>query len=270
MLDTNIQLPNCKEIFLPSTPTRMFFNADYSGADAMVVAADSECKWLLDFFANDTRKLYVVIASEYLQTEISTNDPRYKQFKAFIHGTNYGMQVAKAAATANMSLRDAAMLQKFYFSLCPEIPKWHKRIIAEIYRRAYIENCFGARFWFKDLTAPTWTNQAFASIPQSTIAVLCNKGLIAVERIEDVYTLLQVHDAAAGEFEARLLNAPELIKSAMEIPLPYEGLDLTIPVDIEISHISYGNCMDIDKYHEKYGTDYSKILREYHQTGSIH
>ena len=50
--DGNVALcPNCKEIFIPDEDY-IFWNADYSGADAMVVAWDSECKWLIDFFKN--------------------------------------------------------------------------------------------------------------------------------------------------------------------------------------------------------------------------
>ncbi len=81
----NILLPNIKRIFLPDEGKEIM-DADLSGADAMVVAADSQCKWLLDFFNNPKGKLYAYIASEHLQREITADSPEYKSYKAVCHG----------------------------------------------------------------------------------------------------------------------------------------------------------------------------------------
>jgi DNA polymerase I-like protein with 3'-5' exonuclease and polymerase domains len=251
-----LKLPNVKEIFLPDEDY-IFFNADYGGADAMVVAMDSNCKWLLDFFETSDEKLYIVIASEYLQERITTDDPRYKKYKAFIHLTNYGGRVKKAAITAGIPINEAKKLQEFYFSLCPEIPRWHQRIQNDIKKRGYIENCFGARFWFPDLTKPTWTNQAYATIPQSTIAVLCNKGLVNLEKTviaaknnilqPGIESQLQTHDAVSGQFHKKFLStAPKVIVDSMTMPLDYPGISLQIPVELELSDKSYG---DVKRYY---------------------
>lgn len=235
------ELPNCKEFFIPNEGY-MFFNADYSGADAMVVAWDSDCNWLKNFFRTSEEKLYVYIGSHYLQKPITVHDKEYKLYKQFIHGTNYGMMEAKAAANAGMPLNEAKKLRQWYFSLCPEIPDWHKRIASDVKNKRYITNIFGAEYWFFKKDDPTILNQAYATIPQSTIAILVNKGWVNIYKNEkDIQVLLQVHDALAGQFPVTDIEATNRIIKHMGIELPYKD-KLIIPVDITTSRLSYGHC----------------------------
>lgn len=235
------KLPNCKDFFIPDEGYT-FFNADYSGADAMIVAWDSDCAWLQKFFTTSKEKLYVFMAREYLQREINTSDPWYKKFKQFAHLTNYGGMEAKAAASSGMSLQDAKRIRQWYFKLCPEIPAWHRRIASQVESRGYIENIFGARGYFINRDCPTLLNQAYSFIPQSSIAVLVNKGLVNIDQKEkDIQVLLQVHDALAGQFKSTDLDAPRRIVKHMSVELPYKK-PLVIPVDITTNTKSYGGC----------------------------
>lgn len=238
-------LPNCKEFFIPDEGY-MFWNADYSGADAMVVAWDSDCEWLQNFFLTSKQKLYVYVASHYLQKEITTEDRWYKIFKQFIHLTNYGGVEEKAAMSAGISIKDAKQLRQWYFKLCPEIPQWHRRIASEIKTRGYVENIFGRRMWFLNKDCPTMLNQAIAAIPQSTIADLTNHGLVNIEQayaaeITTAHVLMQIHDALAGQYKIEDKLADEVIISCMQIELPYKT-KLVIPAEISTSAISYGHC----------------------------
>ena len=241
------KLPNCKKIFIPD-PGYTFFDIDYSGADAMVVAADSGCEWLLNFFATTEQKLYCFIGEYVLQREMTPKDPMYKKFKQFIHLTNYGGAKKKAAVSAQLPLNLADAGQKYYFKLCPEIPEWHKRIKSEIFTRGYIENVFGARGYQLDKNNPTILNQAYAWIPQSTIGILVNKGIVNISKgalmgknNETIQTLLQTHDSASGQFPTKDLDAPRRIKEYMAIPLDYPN-PITIPAGLKTSVVSYGDC----------------------------
>lgn len=82
-VEGSIVLPNVKKVFLPDEGKEIC-DADLSGADIMIVAADCECKWLLDFFANPKGKVYKYIASEFFQREIT--DGEYKTYKGIFHG----------------------------------------------------------------------------------------------------------------------------------------------------------------------------------------
>jgi DNA polymerase I-like protein with 3'-5' exonuclease and polymerase domains len=237
------KLPNCKEFFIPDQGFK-FWNADYSGADAMVVAWDSDCQWLQNFFETSDKKLYIYIAENYFQREVTTDDPWYKKFKQFVHLTNYGGMEEKAAASSGMPIKDAKSIKQWYFSTCPEIPDWHKRLASDVKTKGYIENVFGARGWFLNKDCPTILNQAYAWIPQSTIAILVNKGLVNIwenENKEDIATLLQVHDALAGISSLEDKEAEKRIIKHMTIELGYKK-PLVIPVDFSYSSKSYGDC----------------------------
>jgi hypothetical protein len=259
-----LQLPNCKKMFVPPA-NHIYWNADYSGADAMVVAADSDCDFLLNFFATSDEKLYVYLAREFLQKDITTSDKFYKQMKAFCHGTNYGMMPAKAAVTASLDMQTATQLRNWYFhkDRCKPILEWHNKIKSEVFSRGYIENIFGARFWLLDRKCPTILNQAYSLIPQSTIAILINKGIVNIFKnetdmiftnsyntakqrvVNPIMPLLQIHDAAAGiakdlgdEENEKTLDR---VKGHLTIPLPYTK-PLIIPCDASWSRESYGDC----------------------------
>jgi len=148
----------------------------------------------------------------------------------------------KAAASSGLTIKEARELRQWYFGLCPEILDWHSRIANEVRTKGYIENIFGARFWLLDKNCPTLLNQAYALIPQSTIAILVNKGLVNIQRNEkNVGVLLQIHDAVAGQYLKTDVEAPERIKKHMEISLPY-AKPLIIPADIGTSELNYGDC----------------------------
>jgi hypothetical protein len=81
-----ILLPNIKQIFIPDEGKELA-DADLSGADIQVVAADSHCKWLLDYFSKpQDKKVYAYIASEFFQRDISDKSDEYKMYKGVFHG----------------------------------------------------------------------------------------------------------------------------------------------------------------------------------------
>ncbi len=168
--------------------------------------------------------------------------------------TNYGGKELKAAQSCGMSIFEARRIRQWYFSLCPEIPEWHKRIESIIYSRKPIQNIFGAEGWYPNLDDPTVLNQAYSWIPQSTIAILVNKGWsnirkkegwTYVKKIKSTPNIgsvkLQVHDALLVQYPKSDTDAPLRIKKHMEIELPYPK-PLIVPVDLKISSVSYGHC----------------------------
>lgn len=237
----NLILPNIKKIFLPDEGMELL-DGDLSGADAMVVAADSECKWLLDFFNSPKGKLYAYIASEHLQREVTSDSPEYKSYKAVCHGSNYGLGLDKLCTMLGISYTSAKSLQDFYFSLCKEIPKWHEKIRSEVNKKGFITNIFGRRGWFIDKKDPTLLNKAYAFIPQATVSDVINRGWVNIKRtLPEVDVLLQVHDSLVVQYPMEKAEFyRRKIKECMEIPLPYDPV-LIIPSDFKVSTLSYGD-----------------------------
>ena len=244
-IEGEIVLPNVKKIFLADEGYEIA-DLDYSGADIMIVAADSECKWLLDFFANPKGKVYKYIASDFFQREITDNE--YKTYKAIFHGTNYGLMAAKLATMGGISVRQAQQLQDFYYKLNPEVKVWQDRVKEDIFKKGFISNIFGREGWFLNRNDATLLNKALAFKPQSTIADLVNHGMDNIKRnYSEVKLKLQVHDSAVIQYPL-IKNEfyRKACREAMEISLPFKT-PITIPADIKVSSISYGDCSKIYK-----------------------
>lgn len=246
-VDGIIKLPNVKKIFLPDEGMEMF-DCDLSGADIQIVASDSECKWLIDYFANPRGcgKVYAYIASNFLQREVDVTSREYKVYKGVFHGTNYLMGINKLASMAGISVQLAQELQNYYYSLCPEVRLWQERVVREIQTKGYLTNILGRRGWYLNRNDPMLKNKAASFIPQSTIADVVNKAMVAVsERYPEVQLLLQVHDSLVGQYpkEKAEFYRPAML-DCMEVALPYNPI-LKIPADIQVSQRSYGDVRSL-------------------------
>ena len=247
IIEGNLSLPNIKRMIIPD-PGKEIMDADLSGADIQIVAWDSECKWLMDYFANPrgNGKVYHYIASNFFQREIT--DKEYKTYKGIFHGTNYGMGVPKLAATARIPEHVAKDLQDYYFHLNPEVRKWQERIQIDIKRKGYIENIFGRRAWFLNKNDVTLLNKAYAFIPQSSIGDVMNRAFVTIkETLPEVEILLQVHDSGVFQYDIEIaLATRDKIKKAMEVEIPYTPT-LIIPSDFKVSTVSYGDTEKVKK-----------------------
>ena len=81
----SLQLPNCKDIFIPDAEDLYFFDADYSAIDLHFVVWESGCEFLKEIIRNGG-DVYSFLASEYYQREITKSDEERQTFKAVCHG----------------------------------------------------------------------------------------------------------------------------------------------------------------------------------------
>lgn len=238
-----LELPNIRKLFLPD-PGMTFFDIDLSSADLRIVvweADEPEMKAML----KEGQDPYTVIAREfYNDPSITKADPRRQTFKAFAHGTNYLGTAKGLAERLGLSVADAEKTQKWYFERFPRIKAWQDDLKDQVVKRRMVQNVFGYRCYFFDRIEGTIFNQAAAWIPQSTVACLINRAYVAIDaQLPEAEILLQVHDSLAGQFPTarKGIILPQIIKLA-EIPLPYAGDPLTIPVGVKTSEGSWGDC----------------------------
>ena len=237
---SGLALPNVKKMFL-ADEGKVFFNVDFSAADARIVAHTANCPYLIDVFAQGL-DLYCILASEYYNRTITKQDKERAIFKAITHGSNYAGAAPTLARTAGLLVHEVETVQAWYFGLAPEIPKWHREVQKAISTKGYITNIFGARGWFINSNDPMLINKAVAYGPQSVVGILTNKGLVNIETKEPkIEVLLQTHDSVSGVFLKEDTTALARIVKHMEVTLPYK-IPLTIPVDVESSDVSYGDC----------------------------
>lgn len=235
-----IQLPNCKTMFIPDEGY-IFFNADFVGADAQVVAFDSNCPFLIDIFLDDGKDLYATMASEYYRRPIKKKDKERTTFKAVAHATAYLGKSPTISRAAGLLVHEVDKVQRWYFARCPEVKVWQNEIINDIETKGYTENIFGARGWYTNHRDPTWRNKAVAWRGQSVIAGLCNKAMVTLNKADkDILPLLNIHDAVAGQFKSGRKDALSIIKNSMCHELQYRT-PRTIEIDLDVYMKGYGS-----------------------------
>lgn len=261
-----MKLPNVKKIFLPDMGY-VFFDMDYSSADAQFVAWDSDCEFLKKIF-KAKEDLYSIVASHYYQREIVKKDKERQIFKQVCHATHYKGKAGMIASLTGLSVGLVMQVQDWYLKQCPEVKEWHRNVESLVKSGHPVSNIWGAEGWFTDFNDRNLINKAVAWIPQSSVGILVNKGIVRMlkgeyQRLDstldtkDIRSLLtdacnknigcptsvlgQTHDSAWGQYAEKDLDAPTRLVGYMELVIPYQD-ELIIPAGIKTSNISYGDC----------------------------
>ena len=234
--DEGRHLPNVKKLFVPD-PGKILMDWDLARADAQVVAweaKDEELKQILreglDIHTENSKLLGI---TRHLA-------------KQWVHLTNYGGSPYTAARTCGITVHQATEMQQRWFSAHPGIPRWHKRTEAQLKKTHSVSNKFGyVRYYFGPVG--DLLPEALAWVPQSTVAITINHGLIALdETLPTVELLLQVHDSLLMQTKAE--NWPRIhsqIKQRMEITVPYDD-PLVIPVGCKWSAKNWGEVVEYE------------------------
>ncbi len=238
-----IELPNLRKMFIPD-PGYTIIDADLEKADAQVVAWEANDDILKQMFRE-----HVNIHEENAKVLFNVTSPtalHYHKAKQGVHAVNYGVQARTLADTLGITVREAESFISRWFAAHPAIVAWHARIDAELRMNKVVRNKFGFRCYFLDRYSPKLLHEALAWVPQSTVALVTNKGLLNIENnLPEVELLLQIHDSLLMQAPTHL--CPEIypkIRDEMLIPIPYED-PLTIPVNLAVSEKSWG---DIEEY----------------------
>ena len=228
-------LPNIRKIFIPD-PGYTLIKGDLKGADFRVViweSQDKNLKALLDSGLDIHTELSKILKLKRQDTKI------------LVHATDYYAQAAQIAKTLGLTVHRAHEAQKAYFSFAPGIKDFQTRVIDNLQTHGFVTNAFGFRMYFfgkLELSIP----DALAAIPQSTVAITINKGMLNVHRnIKEAQLLLQVHDEIDLQVPDELFPGilPELDKQ-MRITIPYAE-PLVIPLSYAYSKKSWGDLVDI-------------------------
>jgi DNA polymerase-1 len=242
--DALIQLPNIRRLFL-FDPGMTGFDLDGDSADLRIVTGESGCRQMQAYFAAKA-KPYVEIAREfYRDRTITKHHPSYKRMKALCHGSNYGGEPAGLSVRIGLPVHDVERIQKWYFGMCPEIAAWQADIRSQIEKRGYIQNPFGYRLYNWDRVSRQVFNEALAWTPQSTVGILINRILLAIDRtLPEVQLLLQVHDSLTGQYPSHLGDSMKarILSLAESVEIPCKSGPIRVPAGIKTSSLSWGHC----------------------------
>lgn len=251
------ELPNIRRLYIPD-PGFTFFDMDLDRADLQVVVWESEDEVLKEALrlGADIHLLNVFVLDGEEAPDLSElveGHPKYldhrgprkhkREFaKVFCHATNYGGGAKTVAGHTGRTVHEVERAQRTWFGAHPGIKSWHSRTEQEVFKRRYVENKFGYRWYIFDRPEGLLP-EALAWVPQSTVACVINRAWLNIhEQLPEVEVLLQVHDSLAGQIPTHKLNEllPK-IKEAAKIPIPYPD-QLVIPVGLKISDKSWGDC----------------------------
>jgi DNA polymerase-1 len=229
-------LPNVRRLFQPD-PGHIIADCDLDRADLQVVvweADDDDLKAKLregaDIHAENAKDLNI---SRPLA-------------KAWVHGTNYGGSPHTMARNCGITVAQAERMRNRWFQIHPGIKDWHERTEHNLMVHRSVQNAFGFRRFYFDRVEGLLP-QGLAWIPQSTVAIVTNKGILNLHRnLPQVNVLLQVHDSIVFQIPKGLFpGILPAIREQLLIEIPYPE-PLVIPVGIQVSETSWGDVKEVD------------------------
>lgn len=161
------------------------------------------------------------------------------------HGLNYDLGFKTFALYYEMPESEARWIIDAYHKAYPGVRKgFHTLVQAMLRKNRTIENLFGRKRLFLDKWGNELFKQAYAQIPQSTIADLIDdRGLNYIyynqQLFKHVRLMAQIHDSIVYSVPLELpwekhAEIALLIKRSLEQPLSFRGRDFVLPADISI------------------------------------
>lgn len=254
MVAQTIDLPNVRKMFAPD-PGMLIAEVDLSGADAQVVAWEADDAELKNSFRSglklhlkNAKDLFPGRCAGLTDEQIKARDYPggvYYDCKRGVHATNYGARPRTLAVKLGWTMAEANRFQSSWFGLHPGILEWQRRTDEQLQTTRTIYNKFGYRIYYFDRPEHLLP-EALAWIPQSTVALVTNKGMRQLrEQCDFVQLLMQVHDSIIFQYPAALHDRKHLqqIQSALHVTVPYDD-PLVIPWGLKVSDKSWGDCVE--------------------------
>lgn len=240
MVAKTIDLPNVKRIFIPD-PGYVICDSDLEQADAQVVAWEADDEELKQIFRDPALDLH----TENAKTIFGHSRGRNRQSaKVGVHATNYGASARTVARALGITVHQAERFQNTWFAAHPKISEWHDSVSYSLQTTRSVRNKFGYwRYYFDRIEH--LLPEALAWIPQSTVALVINRGWDNLAtNIPEVEVLLQVHDSLVYQVpKARFPFLKPKIRECLEIEVPYDD-PLVIPIGLKSSEVSWGDCSE--------------------------
>lgn len=242
--DEGVGLPNVRTLFLPD-PGYTIFDCDLDRADAQVVAWEANDEILKAIF-HAGEDMHLQNAKDIFNNPRLTKDSKERKLaKAGCHAINYGAHPPTLSRALGISMGEAERFYNRWFAIHPAIADWHRRIEDQLVTTRCVSNKFGYRRYYFD-RIENLLPEALAWVPQSTVALVIDKGLVNVDtQLRGlVDPLLQVHDSLV--MQCRTKDFDRLmprVKECLRITIPYDD-PLVIGVGMKASEVSWGDCED--------------------------
>lgn len=157
------------------------------------------------------------------------------------HSLNYDLGYRAFALVCEIQESESKYIVERYHSVYPGVRQYHAWIRAQLNKDRTITNCLGRKRLFTDRWGDDLFKEAYAFIPQSTVADIINmRGLAYVmdnPKFRGVEILNQVHDSLVVQISykevpvQRHAEAIKLIVDSLQQPITFRGQTFSIPAD---------------------------------------
>lgn len=244
-----------RRVFIPDEG-KVFIHADFSQAEARIVAALAKESNLLQIFEEGGDIHTKNAALIYNIPEGSVSSEQRQNAKVAVHGGNYAMSYLRLAKEYGMTNKEAKDILEAYFKAFPRIKTWHKQIESTLHKTKMLVTPMGRKRQFNNRIDKETIKEAYAYIPQSTVGDLMNMSIVdiykEVKDVKDIDCLLNIHDAIVMQARPDQVDyVVEVLKRAMLRELYIDGLFITIPIDIEVGNNWY-DLISLKEWKEAY------------------
>lgn len=154
------------------------------------------------------------------------------------HASNYMGKPPHISKEIRIPMPLVTAFQQAYFQAFPGIPAWHGLTRQRLVNAGFITTFMGRqRYFFGRRYDDETLRAAIAYEPQSAVADILNKGLLAVWKSGlDCQLLLQVHDAIVIQYDEEKENEiVPAVQKLLEIEIPLlNGRSMTIPTEAKV------------------------------------
>lgn len=160
------------------------------------------------------------------------------------HSLNYDLGFRAFALVCEIQEGEARYIVERYHSVYPGVRQYHAWVRAQLGKGRTLTNCLGRKRLFTNRWGDDLFKEAYAFIPQSTVADIINeRGLAYVmgnPLFRGVEILNQVHDSLVVQISVEKVpvlqhaEALKLIVDSLQTPLSYRGQTFSIPADVHI------------------------------------
>ncbi len=261
-----------RSIIIPDNPEEdWILTADFSQMQLWIYAQRFGVKWLLDIKERGDYLYGVVYEALYKEPFFgptgrtkadklkSVSQQRIRRAKAVPLGFMFGRSPASVAEEYGWTKQEGVDLQKWWFSLNPEIPRSHQWIKYNLFQTGYIRHCFGQIMHFPNFKV----SDAIASYAQSPEAFVTIGSMLAIDREikrrglhkDRVRCMLSIHDSLSWNVPTKhgVELYEDIVRPVLKRPIPEMG-GLQFDHEATMTKAFDWEALDYDQWKREYAT----------------
>lgn len=227
-----------RKAFVPRSAEYTILSADYSQIELRIMAAFANDATMIEAFRQGS-DIHSITASRLYKVDLSAVDSDMRRkAKTANFGIIYGISAFGLSQRLSIPRKEAAEIIENYFLEFPAVKTYMEKVVNDAREQEYVTTILGRRRYLTNINSRNITDRGFAernaiNAPiQGSAADMIKVAMINIQRWMKAEKLrsrmvLQVHDelvfdAHLDEVELLKTKVEELMRTAIELPVPME------------------------------------------------